>query len=448
VPERRALVPGNAAIFYHRGIQLVIQRRARGAVVDKAQNQARSESVDEQIANWVSGPIAKIPRDEARKQLGFYETVLKEAELGAGRSTCDWEFDQRKEGFSLLLPEIQEMRSLARLVSLRARLAILDGKIDEAMHWIETGLVMGRHVGQGPTLIQALVGTAIDSIMVQCLEELIQVPGMPSLYWALADRPRPFVDMRYPMEGERYLLEKELPGLGAVDRGVWSLDEARRFADELQRKLFPLVAGEPIPGGTGAVPAGMPALARRLGIAAMASKIYPEARRALIARGRPEAEVEAMPVVQVAALYTMQEYRRAQDDAYKWMNLPYWQSHGRGDAFRPVTIEQKLANPLLTLFQSLAPALNATRLAALRLDRQLDALQCVEAIRLHAAAHGGKLPASLEEIADAPTPLDPATGKPFVYKVDGDSATLTAPVPPGGPNHPSYKINYLLKLAR
>ena len=54
------------------------------------------------------------------------------------------------------------MRSLARLVALRARLAILDGKTDEAMHWIEIGLVMGRHVSQGPILIQALVGVAID----------------------------------------------------------------------------------------------------------------------------------------------------------------------------------------------------------------------------------------------------------------------------------------------
>ncbi len=43
-------------------------------------------------------------------------------------------------------------------------------------------------------------------------------------------------------------------------------------------------------------------LSRRLGIAGMAAKIYPEAKRALIARGRPEAQVEAMPIIQVAAL--------------------------------------------------------------------------------------------------------------------------------------------------
>ena len=58
----------------------------------------------------------------------------------------------------------------------------------------------------------------------------------------------------------------------------------------------------------------LPDLSRRLGIAAMAAKIYPEAKRALIARGRPEAQVEAMPVIQVAALYSMEEYQRIRDD--------------------------------------------------------------------------------------------------------------------------------------
>ena len=56
------------------------------------------------------------------------------------------------------------MRGLARLVTLQARLAILEGRTDEALHWIETGLVMGRHAARGPTVIQALVGIAIDNV--------------------------------------------------------------------------------------------------------------------------------------------------------------------------------------------------------------------------------------------------------------------------------------------
>ena len=401
---------------------------------------------------WLSCPIGEIQRDKARKYLEPFQNALKEVELGALRSTCDWEFDQRKEGMYLQLPEIQEMRGLGRLMQLKVRLAILDGKTDEAMHWIETGLVMGRHVSQGPLVIQALIGVAIGRTMTRCLEDLIQAPGGPSLYWALADRPRPFIDMRRAMEGERYLLEKELPELNELDRGAWSLDQARRFADTLQRKLFDLASGEEIPGTYVALPIGLPDLSRRLGIAAMAAKIYPEAKRALIARGRPEAQVEAMPVIQVAALYSMEEYQRIRDGSYKWMNVPYWQSYNQIDRAILSAGDEKLANPLLALFLMLTPPLNRVRLAAIRLERELDAMQCIEAIRLYANAHEGKLPNSLEAITDAPVPLDPATGKPFLYQVNGDSATLSAPAPPGfrrtGDDHQPYAIRYELKLAK
>ena len=446
VPERRGLVPGNAAVFYHRAILMFKTREAQSRT--EGDTASPAETTEQALSKWSYAPIGEIPVEEVRARLDPFANVLKEVELGAKRLDCDWEFDLRREGASLLISEIQETRSLARLVTVKARVAIRDGRTDEAMHWIEVGFVLGRHVAHGPTVIQGLVGLAINSVMANVLKDLIGASGTPSLYWALADRPRPFLDMRYPMEGERYILEDELPGLEELDRGIWSLDEARRFADEMQRKLYGFVAGEPIPGGGAAVPSGMPDLARRLGIAAMAARIYPEARRALIAEGRPEAEVEAMPVVQVATIYTYRAYRRRRDDMYKWMNLPYKISFDRFDWSDGATLDQKLANPMLAIFLAMMPALHQARLAALRLDRQLDALQCVEAIRLYAQAHGGELPESLEAIAEAPAPLDPITGHPFSYERKGDSATLSAPFPPGGPNHPTYAIHYLLTLVK
>jgi hypothetical protein len=445
VPEQITLVPGNAAIFYYRSVIIMTETYSSLRAKEKAQPGAFPDSVDRLASDtWLSCPIGEIPRDKARNYLERFQIALKEVEIGVLRSTCDWEFDQRKEGISLQLPEIQEMRQLARLIQLQARLAILDGKTDLAMHWIETGLVMGRHVSQGPLMIQALVGVSIDSVMTRCLENLIQAPSGPSLYWALADRPRPFIDMRRSIEGERYLLEKELPELSDLDRGAWGLDQARRFADTLQRKLPSFSSGVPFAGG-GAVTMDLPELSRRLGIAAMAAKIYPEAKRALIARGRPEAQVEAMPIIQVAALDSMEKYQRIRDDTYKWINVPYWQSYNRIDRAVYSTVNEKLANPFLSLFLSLTPALNSVRLVSTRLERQLDAIQCIEAIRLYAHAHEGKLPTSLEAITDAPLPLDPATGKPFLYQVNGDSAVLSAPPPPGF-NHPAYAIRYELKL--
>jgi hypothetical protein len=254
------------------------------------------------------------------------------------------------------------------------------------------------------------------------------------------------------MEGERYVLEKELPEINDVDRGAWGLDQARQFADTLQRKRFSPASGEEIPGIFVALPIGLPDLSPRIRIAVIAARMYPEARRALIARGRTEAQVEAMPVIQVAALYSLEEYQRIRDGSYKWTNVPYWQSYNQID--RPILSpgDEKLANPFIALFLMLTPPPNGVRVAAIRLERELDAVQCIEAIRLYANAHEGKLPNSLEAITDAPVPLDPVTGKPFLYQVNGDSATLSAPAPPGlrrtVDDHHFYAIRYELKLAR
>jgi hypothetical protein len=446
VRERITLVPGNAAISYYRANIFLTKIRSALTAREKMEPVAKLDRFDEQtLQNWNSGPIADIPTEKARKHLERCKDVLNEVELGALRSTCDWELDERREGISLLLPEMQEMRSLGRLVTLRARLAILDRKTDEAIHWIETGLVMGRHISQGPVVIQALVGISVDSMMVRCLEDLIQSADCPNLYWALADRPRPFIDIRHAMEGERYRLETMLPEVRELDSGPWSIEKAQRFVDELERKLDPLAPGFLTPNEN--VPKELRELGNGIGVAAIAAKIFPLAKRALIARGRTEAQVDAMPITQAAVLYTYQEYQRKRDDFDKWLNVPYGQSYHRIDRAGLSTTEEKSANPLLAMIQLLTESRGSARVAAVGLDRRLDALQCIEAIRLYAAANEGGLPTHLEAITDSPAPLDPFTGKPFLYDLKGDSATLSAPMPPGF-NYRPYIIRYKLKLAK
>jgi len=65
--------------------------------------------------------------------------------------------------------------------------------------------------------------------------------------------------------------------------------------------------------------------------------------------------------------------------------------------------------------------------AAHKIQRRIDALRVVEAIRNYGATHDARLPDSLEKIADTPIPMDPFTGKPFHYAVTDGTATLSAP---------------------
>ena len=57
------------------------------------------------------------------------------------------------------------------------------------------------------------------------------------------------------------------------------------------------------------------------------------------------------------------------------------------------------------------------------LERQLALLRHVEAMRLYAAGHDGKLPADRDDIP-VPLPLDPVTGKPFAYSLEGATAHI------------------------
>ena len=84
------------------------------------------------------------------------------------------------------------------------------------------------------------------------------------------------------------------------------------------------------------------------------------------------------------------------------------------------------------------PAFGKVYLAWARIDRQLAGLRCVEAIRLHAATHGGNLPRALAEITDVPLPIDPITGKGMDawYKLEADGmGVLEVPPPPETPIH-------------
>jgi len=94
--------------------------------------------------------------------------------------------------------------------------------------------------------------------------------------------------------------------------------------------------------------------------------------------------------------------------------------------------------------KQLKPSYKRVRMIMNRLDRNVAALQCVEALRLYAAAHDGKFPKELSSITGVPVPNDPVMQKPFVYRRTGSNAVLEAPAPKGATEREA--IRYELKL--
>ena len=103
---------------------------------------------------------------------------------------------------------------------------------------------------------------------------------------------------------------------------------------------------------------------------------------------------------------------------------------------------------LYAVFALAYPALEKVYHAHARLDRRLALLRAVEAVRLHAALHNGMPPKDLAAVTAVPVPDDPYTGKPFDYSVKGDTFTITAPPPGGGPGNGVFDHEYVVTLRK
>ena len=62
---------------------------------------------------------------------------------------------------------------------------------------------MARQLGEGPTIIQDMVGIAVAAMMCREVEYYVQAKDAPCLHASLADLPRPFIDVEKAIEKER-----------------------------------------------------------------------------------------------------------------------------------------------------------------------------------------------------------------------------------------------------
>jgi len=423
LPDLRDTTPGNGALFYERALSPDWWSAA------SRQKIFQNETID----RWLALPLDKLARPETAFIMNL--AALREVDLAARHEYCNWELTDRlkAEGINLMLPDIQGFRSYATLLAVRSRLEMADGKLDKCVYTLQTGFKLGRDVANAPTLIQALVGTAVAQHMTDRVEELIQRPNAPNLYWALATLPEPFIDLREAFQGERLFLPSTFGALKSLETTVWDAQQQQailRRVDEVRR----------LAGGWGFnVPSG---LDLKLASVGMVIKAYPDAKRFLLASGRSAREVEAMPALQVALIYWVHNFERFQDDYYKWVALPYWQARPglqKSDQELRAAIARFEGFPLLAFL----PAVDKIYEARVRLDRRLAAMRCIEAVRLYAAVHDGKLPASLSDITEVPVPIDPVTGRSFDYSVAGERVTLReSGLADGHPVFPVYPLLY------
>ena len=383
---------GNAAMLYSKTIISLTDRKEPNDFWDK-------------VDRWSEMPPAELPKNDVRNALAKYHEVFKLTKMAARRARCDWEppIHEQDDIFSILLPEMQHLRSIGRLLALRARVEIAEGQPAEAVETLQTGYALARHTAECPFLVCGMVGAAISGMMDNQLETLVQSPNCPNLYWSITALPNPLIDLRPGLGLEADSLFLEFPELR-------DLEHARHTPEEWESmEQF-----------------GMTAF-----MTGRAMALFPRAKSELVAAGHDRKTVDAMPAAQVILLHMVMTFGRSRDEMFKWFNLPYWQARvGMADTDRKLNREIR-EQELVPVASVLLPALSSVRLASVRSERRIALLRVIEALRFYAAEHDGKLPEALDNIKEVPLPNDPVSGKPFGYKLGDGKATLDAPPPAG-----------------
>jgi hypothetical protein len=425
VPAYGDLQPGNAATSYYRAITLL----------------PTDENLvfgDEQT-RWCEVPLAEFPCDEARKWLNRFHGALSELQVATLRETCDWNHRVRElqglDPVEFLLPEMQKLRELARILRVKARLEIAERRFDDALATMTMGYRLAKNIEDSPLLISALVGIAVAKVMEPCVTDWMEAGG-PNLYWALASLPDPLFDIRTAMQQEMNLPLQMFPFLKDPEHADHTPEQWKKIIAEVTQQLSDLnqltSAGRERDVNADLIAQSMATTIILAG--------YSAAKEQLVASGMDAATVEAMPVGQVVAIQTVRTYRKAYQEMMKWTFLPYGQAREPMDASMADLqakgfIGQSGGMPcVIPIVPLLLPAVSSATLAPVRLQRDLAALQTIEAIRMSLARSGGQWPQTLDELSFAPAPIDPMTGQSFTYtKLENGNVELILAPPPGRP---------------
>jgi hypothetical protein len=442
LPEVLELNPGNPVQWYLRCFQ-------------EQRNFFFGKEATAERARYLAMPLAELPVEQLR---GYGGAALTQADWAARLDNPDWQVVSRlqAEGMDLLLPELEPLRILAGALRVRFRAQVAGRHFDDAVRTAKTMFALARHLGEHPTGAANRLGLSVAELALDTLEEMVQQPGCPNLYWALTDLPCPLVDLRKGLQGDRALVEAEFRPLR--DDAAMTEAQVEEFVSRLSGRIGFVREQEGLPPRSLRVglrvrakdPDRVRAARSRLTAAGGAKEINPSpasfSRRDFPAVTASVGKlflrsflVESFPPAQVILLDEKRAYEVRRDERLKLLALAPWQIDAlvRGE-HRGRDGDGLFADLLL-------PDVVTMRRAQGRLEQRVALLRHVEALRLYAAAHGGALPRRLSDVR-VPLPPDPFTGQPFRYEADGATAHLRGCPPPGDEKNPADKHHYQVTM--
>ena len=369
--------------------------------------------------NW-HGLHERIARDANVAHADFVLSgellLLNLCEPAVRRTFADFATPVREQGVNALLPQLNDLRQLATFMGFVAGYRLDRGDATEADEMIRRMFVLGHHVGnaRGAVLVEALVGMGIAGLAADKVADAVQKPDATNRYWALTTLPTPMFDLRDHLAVERNFLIYTYP----------DLDDPRGMTASQFLKAMSGFADGGVPAEQAPRERSATELVKDAGEAVAASAMLSQS---LQARGYTPEQLDRVGVVPEAARLIVADYYEAVDGAARYFALPFPQGRPLLARFVKERTEEASAGPagLLKAFGVTAlPSLARIYAVPHRLQREIDALRAVEAIRDHAAEHGG-LPQNLADCR-LPVPADPMTGRAFGYEVEGRTFRLVA----------------------
>ena len=421
---------GNAAYLYSEALAEFnkVYHRSQETVFRSEEFRSAENATEQQLRfkafplypHWSPDSYVEITAEDEERLYSSLNRVYELLERASHKTYYDWSDTFENKGIETLLPNIQEMRGLARYLSGKANWEIRNGQYEDAIRTIRVGLVLGEHTRDSQpfnVLVTGLVGLAIQGSMQSQLHELLNQPDAPNLYAALTQlefSPRALLT---PMAGERLWMfpravapniyetihEASDEECRAVLRDLcdifyqWGLHQGNLANTEQNSSVFQMFA---------------------------CLFSYPFAKERLLKQGKTEEEIEAMSTYKIVTPYILEEIQKSYDLIQVISALP------RGESHTAIQFDESLhygiqAEPAKIFLALLLPATQAAKHAYLRAEQTLDRLKIIEAIRLHAALNDGRLPKTLDEIKEVPVPkIDVMSGKPYPYRTEGNRAIV------------------------
>lgn len=408
-------VAGNAAMHYVRSFA---EGGIGGIWRDLEQQFGR------EVHEWYGqSPISDLPLEKAKAAATAFDGYVGNFIVRATRCRdCDWGLAEEslpgQEMYVMLIPEVQETRNIARVLMLRARVAIAEHRYDDALEHLKMCYQLGINVSRLKFIVADLVALAEVGMANNVLIELIGSPDSPNMYWALAELPEPIVDLRESLQLEYSFFNRLIPSLATVETD-------NKTQEQWQAELFDAVDRML---NLGSIVSGQHQVQPEIKAFtfAMTLATYSGAKRRLVESGLNAEAVEKLPVGQALLWDFKNQILELSHEAESISYLRFPDAKQRTETFD----ENLGRNENLTLAHKFAamlfPATQQVQAAQVRIERQRAAMMIVEAIRMH-VAQVGSLPASLDEISIVPIPNNPVTQQPFQYSVEGDAAILELP---------------------